>query len=69
MSSELNNSEDDADLTIAIAELRDHPVTARTLDEAHRWAREAVSALDPLPKGPVKKALTRFADTVVERTS
>jgi heptaprenyl diphosphate synthase len=69
MSSESNNSEDDADLTIAIAELRDHPVTARTLDEAHRWAREAVSALDPLPKGPVKKALTRFADTVVERTS
>jgi len=60
---------DDADLTAAIAELRDHNVTARTLDEAHRWAREAVAALAPLPNGPVKKALTRFADTVVERTN
>jgi heptaprenyl diphosphate synthase len=68
MSSELADPMDDADLTVAIAELRDHPVTARTLDEAHRWAREAVAALEPLPKGPVKKALTRFADTVVERT-
>jgi heptaprenyl diphosphate synthase len=68
MSSEPADPMDDADLTVAIAELRDHPVTARTLDEAHRWAREAVAALEPLPKGPVKKALTRFADTVVERT-
>jgi heptaprenyl diphosphate synthase len=68
MSSELDDPMDDADLTVAIAELRDHPVTARTLEEAHRWAREAVASLEPLPKGPVKKALTRFADTVVERT-
>jgi heptaprenyl diphosphate synthase len=60
---------DDADLTAAIAELRDHAVTARTLEEAHRWAREAVAALAPLPNGPVKKALTRFADTVVERSN
>jgi heptaprenyl diphosphate synthase len=59
---------DDADLTAAIAELRDHSVTARTLEEAHRWAREAVFALSPLPDGPVKKALTRFADSVVERS-
>ena len=69
MSSEMNIPSDDADLTLAIAELRDHHVTARTLDEAHRWAREAVAALAPLPQGPVKKALTRFADTVVKRTS
>ncbi|MCU1407905.1 MAG: polyprenyl synthetase family protein [Glaciihabitans sp.] len=59
----------DADLTAAIAELRDHPVTARTRDEANRWASEAVAALAPLPDGPVKKALTRFADTVVQRTN
>jgi heptaprenyl diphosphate synthase len=59
---------DDEDLTAAISELRDHAVTTRTLDEAHRWAHEAVAALAPLPNGPVKKALTRFADTVVERT-
>ena len=55
--------------TAAIAALRDHEVTAHTLQEAHRWAREAVEALEPLPTGPVKKALIRFADTIVERSS
>ena len=40
-----------------------------TLAEAHRWAREAVAALAPVPEGSVKKALTRFADTIVERSS
>jgi heptaprenyl diphosphate synthase len=53
----------------AIAALREHDVTRQTLDEAHRWAREAVEAIAPLPDGPVKKALTRFADTIVERSS
>ena len=52
-----------------IAELREHEVTHRTLEEAHRWAREAVEALAPLPDGPVKKALTRFADTIVDRSN
>jgi heptaprenyl diphosphate synthase len=60
---------DEADLTAAIAELRAHPVTERTLAEAHRWSREAVEALAPLPEGPVKKALTRFAETIVERSN
>ena len=55
-------------LTEAIAELRRHEVTHETLAEAHRWAREAVEALDILPAGPVKKALIRFADTIVERS-
>ena len=59
----------DSDLDAAIAELREHEVTARTLAEARRWAREAVAALAPLPDGPVKKSLTRFADTVVERSN
>jgi heptaprenyl diphosphate synthase len=58
-----------ADLTAAIEELRLHDVTQKTLEEAHRWAREAVESLAPLPEGPVKKALTRFAETVVERTN
>jgi len=53
----------------AIAALREHDVTAETLAEAHGWAREAVAALAPLPAGSVKKALTRFADTIVERSS
>ncbi|WP_394554287.1 polyprenyl synthetase family protein [Agromyces sp. MMS24-JH15] len=52
-----------------VGELREHAVTRATLEEAHRWAREAVEALAPLPDGSVKKALTRFAETVVERSS
>ena len=60
---------DDEELAAAIAELREHDVTRRTLTEAHRWAAEAVAALAPLPNGPVKKALTRFAETVVERSN
>lgn len=60
---------DEAGLTEAIAQLRGHEVTDRTRDEARRWAREAVEALEPLPEGPVRKALTRFAQTVVERSS
>ncbi len=60
---------DDDELTAAIAELRDHEVTRRTVAEAHRWAREAVEAIDPLPDGPAKKALTRFAESIVERSS
>ncbi|WP_157002808.1 polyprenyl synthetase family protein [Agromyces laixinhei] len=52
-----------------VAELREHDATRATLAEAHRWAREAVAALAPLRDGSVKKALTRFAETVVERES
>ena len=59
---------DSADLTAAIAELRGHAVTRETLEEAHRWAADAVAALAPLPDGPVKTALTRFADTIVDRS-
>jgi heptaprenyl diphosphate synthase len=60
---------DDADFAAAVAELREHDVTRETLDEAHRWSRDAVAALAPLPEGPVKKALTRFAETIVERSN
>ena len=59
---------DDTDLTAAIAELRDHEVTRVTLDVAHGWAHDAVEALAPLPEGQVKKALTRFAESVVDRS-
>lgn len=64
-------STDDAvhpDFTAAVADLRHHPVTADTLAEANRWADRAVEALEPLPEGPVKKALTRFAKAIVERS-
>ncbi len=59
---------DDGDFIEAIAQLRAHPVTEQTLAEARRWSREAVEALGVLPDGPVKKALTRFAETIVERS-
>ena len=69
LETEVLGAPDDVDVSDAVAALREHPVTQETLDEAHRWAREAVEAIAPLPEGPVKKALTRFADTIVERTS
>jgi heptaprenyl diphosphate synthase len=56
------------DFAVAVAELRRHQVTADTLAEANRWADRAVEALEPLPDGPVKKALTRFAQAIVERS-
>jgi heptaprenyl diphosphate synthase len=59
----------DVDFTGAVAELREHPVTEATLAEARRWAAEAVAALEPIPDGPVKKALAKFAETVVERSN
>lgn len=58
----------DADVTGAIAELHNHEVTAQTLAEAHRWAAEAVAALEPLPDGQVRSALIRFTETIVNRT-
>ena len=62
-------AEVDADFTAAVTALRSHAVTTETLDEARRWAAEAVAALAPLPEGPVKLALTKFAEAVVERST
>lgn len=59
---------DEAELASAIAELRVHPATEQTYDEARRWADDAVAALATLPEGPVKKALTKFAEAVVDRS-
>lgn len=59
----------DADFALAVAQLRDHQVTRDTLAEAQRWADSAVAALAPLPDGPVKKALTKFAEAIVERSN
>jgi heptaprenyl diphosphate synthase len=59
----------DADFAAAVAELRNHQVTRDTLAEAQRWADSAVEALAPLPDGPVKKALTKFAEAIVERSN
>lgn len=56
------------DVDAAIPVLRSHAVVAETLAEARRWAKDAVAALEPLPSGPVRKALTRFAEAAVQRT-
>jgi heptaprenyl diphosphate synthase len=64
-----HGAEADADFALAVAELRDHDVTRATLTEARRWADDAVAALEPLPSGPVKKALTKFAEAIVERSA
>jgi heptaprenyl diphosphate synthase len=61
--------EDDAKLQTVLLALRDHPVTERTYQEAKRWAAEAISALDDLPNGPVRQALTSFAEAVIERSN
>jgi heptaprenyl diphosphate synthase len=52
-----------------LAELREHDATDETLRLANAWSGEAVAALAPLPRGPVREALTRFADAVADRTS
>ena len=60
-------AEDDDAFAAAIAELREHPVTAATLVEARRFADSAIAALEPVATGPVTRALTEFATKVVER--
>jgi heptaprenyl diphosphate synthase len=52
-----------------LAELRDHDATRATLDLAHAWSNEAIAALEPLPDGAVREALTRFAQAVADRSS
>ncbi|MGA0568405.1 polyprenyl synthetase family protein [Rathayibacter sp. KR2-224] len=69
LDTEVLGAPDTKDVSEVVTALREHPVTQETLDEAHRWAHEAVQAIAPLPQGSVKRALTRFADTIVERSS
>ena len=52
-----------------LAELRDHAVTQQTLELARGWTRDAIAALAPLPKGTVREALTRFAESLADRSS
>ncbi len=52
-----------------LTELRDHAGTQKTLALAHSWTQDAIDALAPLPRGTVREALTRFAETLVERSS
>ncbi|GAA2750446.1 polyprenyl synthetase family protein [Amnibacterium kyonggiense] len=64
-------SAEDSDEAVleVVAELRAHPVTAETREEALRWASSAKAALDALPAGTVRRALIRFADLLVDRSA
>ena len=59
--------EDDAALNDVLEQMRKHPATERAFQEAKRWADQAIAALQDLPAGPVREALTNFADAVIER--
>ena len=59
--------EDDAVLNDVLEQMRKHPATERAFQEAKRWADRAIAALEDLPEGPVREALTNFADAVIER--
>lgn len=61
--------DDPAILDEALADLREHEATRQTLDLAHRWSNDAIAALEPLPQGPPRDALTRFAEAVADRSS
>jgi heptaprenyl diphosphate synthase len=52
----------------AIAALRSHGATERTMDKAREMADEAIAHLDVAPEGIVKDALVRFAHQVVDRS-
>jgi heptaprenyl diphosphate synthase len=60
---------DPAVLDDALAALRDHPATAQTRRLARDWSQEAIAALEVLPTGDVREALTRFAVAVADRSS
>ncbi|MFX9054051.1 hypothetical protein ABTN50_18960, partial [Acinetobacter baumannii] len=60
---------DPAILDDALTELREHETTRETLDLAHRWSQDAIDALEPLPDGAVREALTRFARAVADRSA
>lgn len=52
-----------------LALLRADPATRETVELANSWSRDAIAALDPIPDGPVREALTRFAQAVADRSS
>jgi heptaprenyl diphosphate synthase len=60
---------DPAILDTDLIALRDDEATAATLALAHEWSKRAVDAIAPLPDGPVREALTLFAEAVADRSS
>ena len=60
---------DDGLLAETVGLLREHPATAQAREEAARWGRDAVTALEPLAPSPAREALRAFATAVVDRTA
>lgn len=58
----------DQEFQDSIAQLREHPVTERTMDTARAMADDAIAELSVVPEGIVKEALIRFAHQVVKRS-
>lgn len=52
-----------------LARLRADRATRETVELANVWSRDAIAALEPIPDGPVREALTRFARAVADRSS
>lgn len=60
-------SSDPEEVDAIIAELREHAVTAQTVETAQEHVRRATGSLDVLPNGVVKTALREFAERLVTR--
>lgn len=60
---------DPAVLDGPLARLRADRATGETVALATAWSREAIASLEPIPAGPVREALTRFAQAVADRSS
>ncbi len=60
--------DDDAALAEVVALIGRHPVLTQTQRMAEQWADAAVEALDGLPDGDVKDALSEFAGQMVDRS-
>ena len=56
-------------LDTALAALRDHDATDETRRLARTWSQQGIDAIEPLPDGPVRDALMRFAVAVADRSS
>nr|WP_274637232.1 polyprenyl synthetase family protein [Microbacterium bovistercoris] len=66
---EIADGADPGILDEALTALREHDATAQTRELARQWSLEAIAAIEPLPDGPVREALTRFAEAVADRSS
>ncbi|MFV0252083.1 MAG: polyprenyl synthetase family protein [Beutenbergiaceae bacterium] len=65
---DLDSADEDVRASTLIR-LRTHPMLAQARELAQQWAADAVAELDPLPEGTAKRALTSFADLLVDRLS